>query len=116
MEKIEAAHLFQNKVKFLIARLDAVFPTISLPKMEPISSTSDEPTSENRTTETVSVQFVSLHISPSPQPQASSPQVKLPRLELKKFNRDVTKWCTFWDAYEASIHKNASIAMIHKFI
>ena len=59
VEEIEAADLFQNKVKFVIARLDAVFPAISTPKMEPISSTSDEPTTENGQTETVSAQFVS---------------------------------------------------------
>ena len=93
VEEIEAADLFQNKVKFVIARLDAVFPAISTPKMEPISSTSGEPTSENGQSETaVSAQFVSPHISPSPQPKASGPQVKLPKLEF-----------TFWDAYEASI-------------
>ena len=34
---------------------------------------------------------------------------------MKNVNGDVTKWCTFWDAYEASIHKNASIATIDKF-
>ena len=94
VEEIEAADLFQNKVKFVIARLDAVFLAISTPKMEPISSTSGEPTSENGQSETaVSAQFVSPHISPSPQPKASGPQVKLPKLEF-----------TFWDAYEASIH------------
>ena len=76
-------HLLHN-VKFVIARLDAVFPAISTPKMEPISSTSDELTTENGQTETVSAQFVSPHISPSPQPQTSGPQVKLPKLELKK--------------------------------
>ena len=43
------------------------------------------------------------------------PIIKLPKLELKKFNGDVTKSCTFLDAYEASIHKNASIASIDKF-
>ena len=46
MEENEAADLFQNKVKFVIAWLDAVFPVISSLKMEPISSNSDDPTSE----------------------------------------------------------------------
>ena len=73
VEEIEAGNLFQNKVKFVIIRLDVVFPAISTPKMKPFPCTSDEPTSENGQTETVSTQFVSPHISPSPQPQASSP-------------------------------------------
>ena len=115
MEEIETADLFQNKVKFVIARLDAAFPTISTPKMEPIQSTSDEPISANGQTKTVSAQIVSPHISPSPQLQASKPRVKLPKLELKRFDGDVTKWCTFWDAYEASIHENTNIATVDKF-
>ena len=42
--------------------------------------------------------------------------VKLTTLELKKFDGDVTKWCTFWDPYHtASIHKNTNIATIDKF-
>ena len=115
VEEIETADLFQNRVKFVIARLDAVFPAISTPKMEPIPSTSDEPTSEGGQTETVSSHIASAHISTSPQPQTASPRVKLPKLEFKKFDGDVTKWCTFWDTYEASIHNNTSIATIDKF-
>lgn len=83
VEEIETADLFQDKVDFVIARLDAVFPAVSTPRMRPIPSTSDEPTSENGQTETVSAEFV------------SSPRVKLPKLSLKKFDRDITKWCTF---------------------
>ena len=70
-----------------------------------IPSTSDESTSENGQTETVSAQVVLPHVSPSVQGHASSPRVKLPKLELKRFDWDVTKWCTFLDAYEASVHK-----------
>ena len=43
MEEIETADLFQDKVKFVITRLDAVFPAVSTPRMKPIPSTSDEP-------------------------------------------------------------------------
>ena len=114
VEEIETADLFQNSVKFVIARLDAVFPAVSTPKMEP-STMSDEPTSENGQTETVSAQIASTHISTSSQSEAVSPRVKLPKLELKRFDGDVTKWCTFWDTFEASIHNNTSIATIDKF-
>ena len=78
-------------MKFVIARLDAAFPAISTPKMEPRQSTSDEPISANGQTKTVSAQIVSPHISPSPQLQASSPRVKLAKLELKRFDGNVTK-------------------------
>ena len=103
VEEIETADLSQDKVKFVIARLDAMFPAVSTTRMKPIPSTSDKPTSENGQTETVSAQFV------------SSPRVKLPKLELKKFDGDITKWFTFWDSFEASIHENTNIATIDKF-
>ena len=31
---------------------------------------------------------------------AMSPKVKLPKLVLKRFNRDLTKWSTFWDLFD----------------
>ena len=101
--EIETADRFQDKVNFVIARLDAVFPAVSTPRMRPIPSTSDEPTSENGQTEKVSAEFV------------SSPRVKLPKLGLKKFDRDITKWCTFWDSFEACIYENTNIASTDKF-
>lgn len=103
MEEIEAADLFQDKVNFVIARLDAVFPAVSTPRMKPIPSTSDEPTSENGQTEAVSAEFV------------SSPRLKPPKLRLEKFDGDFKKWCTFWDSFEVSIHENTNTATIDKF-
>jgi hypothetical protein len=49
---------------------------------------------------------------------ASSPgktQVKLLKLELKKFNGDHSKWISFWDTFEASVHKNENLSPIDKF-
>ena len=43
------------------------------------------------------------------------PQVKLPKLELKKFDGDVSKWHPFWDTFQSSIHNNPSLAEIGKF-
>ena len=42
-------------------------------------------------------------------------QVKLPKLELKKFDGDQSKWISFWDTFEASMHKNSSLSAIDKF-
>ena len=42
-------------------------------------------------------------------------QVKLPKLELKKFDGDHSKWISFWDSFEASVHKNESLTAIDKF-
>ena len=49
---------------------------------------------------------------------ASTPrktQVKLPKLELKKFDGDYSKWISFWDTFETSVHKNESPSVIDKF-
>ena len=43
-------------------------------------------------------------------------KVKLPKLTLRKFNGDLTKWTTFWDSYESSIHHNSHLSDIDKFI
>ena len=40
---------------------------------------------------------------------------KLPKLNLPKFEGDVTKWNTFWDSYESTIHKNDGITKVDKF-
>lgn len=42
-------------------------------------------------------------------------RVKLPKFSLKKFNGDITKWSTFWDTFESSIHQNLSLSSIDKF-
>ena len=41
-------------------------------------------------------------------------QVKLPKLELKKFDGDHSKWISFWDSFEASVHNNESLTAIDK--
>ena len=42
-------------------------------------------------------------------------QVKLLKLELKKFNCNHSKWISFWDTFEASVHKNENLLPIDKF-
>lgn len=41
--------------------------------------------------------------------------MKLPKLTLLAFNVDITTWTTFWDSYEAAIHKNSEFSDIDKF-
>ena len=43
-------------------------------------------------------------------------KVKLPKLSLKRFNGEVTKWSTFWDAFDSSINGNPGLSDIDKFI
>ena len=65
--------------------------------------------------------------SPCPTPHTDDPahahaavelrghRVKLPKLTLRAFNGDITTWTTFWDSYEAAIHKNSELSDIDKF-
>lgn len=48
-------------------------------------------------------------------PTIQAPRVKLPKLDLKGFKGDLSKWQAFWDTYEASIHNNPTLAPIDKF-
>jgi hypothetical protein len=43
------------------------------------------------------------------------PQVRLPKLSIRKFNGDITKWVTFWDSYNSSIHSNPTLSSVDKF-
>ena len=42
-------------------------------------------------------------------------RARLPKLSLRPFDGDLTKWMTFWDSYEAAIHKNTELTDIDKF-
>lgn len=44
----------------------------------------------------------------------SGTQVKLPKLDLRKFDGDISKWPLFWDAFESAVHSNTKLA-IDKF-
>ena len=45
----------------------------------------------------------------------AGPQVKLPKLSIRKFNGDLTKWVTFWDSFNSSIHTNPALSSVDKF-
>ena len=44
-----------------------------------------------------------------------TPSIKLPKLELQKFNGNILKWQEFWDSFEASIHRNPNLQPVDKF-
>ena len=41
--------------------------------------------------------------------------IKLPKLSIRKFNGDLTKWVTFWDSFSSSIHSNPTLSNVDKF-
>ncbi|KAH9379519.1 hypothetical protein HPB48_020446 [Haemaphysalis longicornis] len=45
----------------------------------------------------------------------SSASIKLPRLELGKFDGTIQGWRSFWDQYEATTHRNSQPSTIDKF-
>ena len=44
-----------------------------------------------------------------------TPRVKLPKISLKRFNGDLTRWVSFWDSYNSAIHLNPTLSNIDKF-
>ncbi|XP_066596618.1 uncharacterized protein [Prorops nasuta] len=44
-----------------------------------------------------------------------SSSIKLPRIELPKFNGDYTAWASFFDTFKSLVHDNMSIPPIQKF-
>ena len=44
-----------------------------------------------------------------------TPAIKLPKLELQKFDGNILKWQKFWDSFEASIHRNSNLQPVDKF-
>ena len=53
--------------------------------------------------------------SDRPSRASASSQAKLPKLELRPFNGDVTQWMTFWDSFKSAVHDNSSISDVDKF-
>lgn len=54
-------------------------------------------------------------VTPSTPTHTATPHVKLPKLVIKKFNGDLTKWTKFWDAFSSSIDTNPALCGIDKF-
>ena len=48
-------------------------------------------------------------------PEHRACHVKLPKLSIKRFGGDLTKWTTFWDAFDAAVHSNPHLSNIEKF-
>ena len=42
-------------------------------------------------------------------------RVRLPKLQLRSFSGDVTKWTSFWQSFEAAVHKNSDLSDVEKF-
>ncbi|KRX12795.1 hypothetical protein T07_2665 [Trichinella nelsoni] len=47
--------------------------------------------------------------------QAGSSNVRLPKLEIKKFSGEYHDWQQFYDEFEATINSNPTLSSIEKF-
>ena len=45
----------------------------------------------------------------------SASRVKLPKLQLRPFGGELTKWTSFWDSFESAVHHNRELSDIEKF-
>ena len=50
-------------------------------------------------------------VTPSP---SITLHVKLSKLSIKKFNGNSTKWVTFWDFFNSTIHSNLSLSNVDR--
>ena len=82
----------------------------------PTSSPASTPTHSRATSPTHSrVTTPPLELPLAGDPPAHSTRVKLPKLSLKRFNGDLTKWIMFWDTFESAVHRNSTLSSIDKF-
>jgi hypothetical protein len=99
--EIETADDYREKITLAIVEIDEALP---LPQSPPPQSPQVLPVSSSPYQST-----------PHPVSHGPSPRVKLPKLTIKKFDGDLTKWVSFWDAFESSIHNNSDLTDIDKF-
>ena len=113
--EIERADLLEENVQLAIANIENALS----PKVVCFNVNTEANVSESTSANEVQIGSNSSPPSASTSNSSSSvrrnTQVKLPKLELKKFDGDHSKWISFWDSFEASVHKNESLTAIDKF-
>jgi len=55
------------------------------------------------------------HINAATPATQKSARVKLPKLEVRKFNGKLHEWQEFWDSFASAIHTNESLSNVDKF-
>ena len=73
------------------------------------------PHGEERGTETTTRDDPILPLGPVTVQSPHTAHVRFPKLSLKKFTGELTKWTTFWDTFEAAVHRNPALTNIDKF-
>ena len=108
-DKIERADLLKENIQLFNA-LSPAGVSFDL-ALQNVSGSSPVNRNENGTSPS-SPPSVEVNSVPS---TSKTLQVKLPKLELRKFDGNHTQWISFRDTFEASVHNNASLSAIDKF-
>ena len=107
-EEIEQADMFSERLQQSICHVEQLIST----------HRNTPPTHGNSPTTTTTGTGAASEPRPehrvTPATDAGS-RVKLPKLVLKTFNGDLTKWEAFWSTFESSIHLNPSLSAVDKF-
>ena len=121
--EIEGADLVEENIQLAIANIDNALSSNANPNTVVSNQSAQSPVQPSTSANTSTEEGHGENGSSPPNStlvgsSASSPgktQIKLPKLELKKFNGDHSKWISFWDTFEASVHKNENLSPIDKF-
>ena len=113
--EIEGADLLEENVQLAIANIEnALLPKVVCLNVN-TKANGSKSTSANEVQIGSNSSLPSASTSNSSSSVRRNTQLKLPKLELKKFDGDHSKWISFWDCFEASVHKNESLTAIDKF-
>ena len=95
----------------------AVTPLMFLPSISAVPIPSHSPFVDSSSLSMIPTRTMVSNTSSLGTPTSSShgTRVKLSKLVPKKFNGDLTKWSTFWDSFESSIHHHPDLSDIDKF-
>ena len=47
-----------------------------------------------------------------PSESRASSRVKLPKLQLRSFNSDLTKWTSFWESFNSAVHRESVLVKV----
>ena len=119
-EEIQQSDIFAERIQLTIIKLTKVLGEIEKMSDGAIDTSTDRRTPSRSTS-------LAPSRSPTPTPRVTPPsetvtatvsgttKVKLPKLSLKKFNGDVSKWTSFWDSFESAVHRNTDLSDVDKF-
>ena len=119
-EEIQQSDIFAERIQLTIIKLTKVLGEIEKMSDGAIDTSTDRRTPSRSTS-------LAPSRSPTPTPRVTPPsetvtatvsgttKVKLPKLSLKKFNGDVSRWTSFWDSFESAVHRNTDLSDVDKF-